>query len=202
MFRKMTAILLALLLALGCVSALAEDFTAYTHPHLGYSFDYPSEYIALDSETIGAIEQALINGEIDAFDFDFSSIRAQIEAMDIVTFMDVTNGNNINVATIDMGISVPLSADMLVSMVLPATLEQYKAILSGCELIDEGSVKAYGDNEYARISLTYNLNGVALNLEQYFIVVDGVLYNVTYTYSSDIPQEYLENVLSSFKPAA
>lgn len=202
MIRKMTALLLALLLALSCVSALADSaYTAYTHPHRGYSFEYPSEYTVLDSETIGAITDALVNGEIDAFNFDFASVQSQIEAMDIVTIIDLASGDNFSFATLEMDFGIPLTADLLVSFVLPATVEQFKAIMPGCEFTDEGSVQTYGGNDFARLALTYEIGGRPLTMEQFFIYIDGVIYNVTYTYSAETSQAHIEKVLGSFKAA-
>lgn len=200
MLRKITALLLALLIALTCVSALAEEtVVTYTHPHLGYSFDYPSYMTVLDAETIDSIIDMMVSGEFDAIDFDYASIQAQIEAFDIVNMTDMSTGNNITVLGAPLGVGIPLDAQLLASAVLPATVEAYKASLPGCEVLDEGSVCTFGDNEYARMTLTYAPFGTTLHMDMYYFDVDDTLYTVTFTFDTgETPADLLEMVLGTF----
>lgn len=200
MIRKLTALLLTLALALGCASALAEtaQVLTYTHPHIGYSFNYPDTFTALDAETIDAITNAMVNEGVEGIDVDYAAMKEQIAAMDIVNVLDMSNGDNITVLGMELGVGIPLDATMLATMVLPATVSSYEQQLVGCQTLDSGSVVTYGDNEYARLAFTYTPSIGTLFMDLFFFDVDDTLYTVTFTFSNEPSEELLEMVLGSF----
>ena len=105
MIRELTAALLALPLALGCVHALAEE-AAYTPyiPHQGYAVEYPSNYVLMDAGTIASIADAVMNGGLEGTNIDpatLGAFRVQIGTLDIVAFYHAS-GTNVSIATMNL----------------------------------------------------------------------------------------------------
>lgn len=189
MLRKQIFLLLAMVLALGCASAAAEDAQAYTHPRFGYSLAYPAGYVVLDRETIGQYDE----GEF--FGYAFSFVKHHIEAEDVVYIADTASDSHAVINRSETGGT--MSAEELISLKAPEYVSSNELFLTACKVIDDGSVVTYGSNEYARLAFTFEQRGETVALEQFMIVLNGALYHISISLYGEPSAELLELLLGS-----
>ncbi|MBE5781867.1 MAG: hypothetical protein E7329_00965 [Clostridiales bacterium] len=208
--RKLLSVILALLLALSCCPALAEEteYVQYTHPTLGYTAEVPNGWFALDTDTIASFVKVAFEGDLEGVDPAFAAnLESELAGTDIAMFLAV-NGSNINIVKQYLGL--PISAELFMSMMMPSLLTQYEATFDEISFPDDGSVY-YTEDERAFCSLTvtYMLNGQEVTCTQYYHMVDADMYVFTLTYAPDLDEDsmhdyraHIRHMLDTFVPAA
>ncbi|MBQ3168736.1 MAG: hypothetical protein IJB25_09215 [Clostridia bacterium] len=196
--KKLVALMLILVFALSLAASAEMPLSHYTHPTKGYSHVYPTEWLTLDPESIGALLEGVSADNAYAH-IDLNAYAEQIRTSDMSMFIN-PNGDNFNVVSLNIG--MPYTAQQLVELLMPSLVEQMAAIMNGAEFMVEGDVCKFGDNEYAYV--LYNWNGILG--AQYCICESGTLYYITLT-SNQVNdtwayleiQKMFEKVLASFE---
>lgn len=208
--KKLLAVLLALMMMLCCLPALAEEeapYTAYTHPRLGYTVEYPTEFVVLDADTLPLMLQMV--GQMGLEGLDAATIQAlepQITSTDMVMFLDAYTGANMNIAAADVGMAI--TNELFLAMVMPTMLAQYEASFSNVTFYDKGSIAAFGENNFVQLVLNYDMAGMNNNFAQFFYLDGTVMYTIGYTISSAVDadtlaamDEVVVHLLSTFATA-
>ena len=206
--KKLFAVVLAMMLALGCISALAEDaapYTTYVHPTLGYTLEYPSNWLAIDTESLPVMMEMAKQMGTDGIDLSMlGNLEEQIVSANMTMFLDVTTGANFTIGAQDLG--MPIDTNSFVTMMMPMLKMQYEQMFAGCTFIEDEPIVAIGDTEYCYLPMAYELNGQTTCLEQFYLVSGTVMYIISGTYSEALmTDELMENmgyVLATFAPVA
>ena len=168
--KKLLAALLALMMLLCCLPALAEEestYTAYTHPRLGYTVEYPTEFVVLDADTLPLMLQMV--GQMGLEGLDAATIQAlepQITSTDMVMFLDAYTGANMNIAAAAVGMAI--TNELFLAMVMPTMHAQYEASFSNVTFYDKGSIVTFGENNFVQLVLNYDMAGMNNNFAQCF----------------------------------
>lgn len=208
--KKLLAILLALLLALGCMPALAEEeslYTAYTHPRLGYTVEYPTEFVVLDADTLPLMLQMVGQMGLEGLDAaTLQTLEPQITSTDMVMFMDAYTGANVNIAAADVGMAI--TNELFLAMVMPTMLAQYEANFSNVTFFDKGSLVDFGENNFVQLILGYDMAGQSNYFAQFFFMDGTVMYTFGYTINAAMDEAtiiatdaFVEHLLASFAVA-
>ena len=146
-------ILTAVLCVSFCMTAFAADqYSAYTHKTQGYSLEYPSDWLVLDTETVSAVLKDAGNQAAYA-NIDIEAYAQSITSSDMVMFMKA-DGDNMSV--VSQYIGQAFSADALVKELAGALVNQYKQLMPGAEFIVEGDVFEIEGREFAYIMYSWN----------------------------------------------
>lgn len=199
--KKALSVMLTLTLLLCCMPALAEEteYIPYTEPTGQFSLEYPADYLLLDDETVDALFSAVEDEEID-FGFDFSTYAAAIRESNTVYFLNLLNGSNFNVVFQDLG--GHLSANLMMLMIYPSLVEQYKTIFPTAVFDDEGSILTVNGVDFVRLALRYLQDDVTVHMEQYGVCMGNFLYYFTFSSDNTIKEADVTHILSTFSSTA
>ena len=207
--KKLFALVMALMLALGCVSALAESeapaYQVYTHPVIGYTLEYPTTWLALDTETLPVMMAMAQSTGIEGIDLSMlGNMEEQIVSANMTMFFDMMTGANFTIGAQDLG--MPIDVASFNAMMLPMLKAQYEQMFANCTFADDDPTVVIGDKEYSYLSATYVANGQTTCLEQFYLVDGTVMYVIAGTYAQDRATDELINtmgyILATFTPAA
>ncbi|MBQ3079524.1 MAG: hypothetical protein IJC48_05930 [Clostridia bacterium] len=190
--KKLISLFLVIMMsvfAIASVSAEANEYILYTHPTVGYSLEYPSDWIALDTESVQEL-LTLFADDSSVEGLDLKSLAQQLTGTDMAMFIDMY-GNNVNIIKQAMG--MPISASDFVT-VLPMFMSQFEASYPGITFFDEGTVYTAGANQYAKMAYGYDLGGFYTYGEQFYDCSTGDLYTITFTAASGSSEADIQSV--------
>ncbi len=188
------------------VSALAEEaeWTEYVSETYGYTIEYPADWFLMSSESLDAIMEAFTGSEVEGPDME--TVKSLIENADLSGMFMVYAPSfvtNMNIVVTPMG--VEMDADALAAMI-PMLMEQYANVFgeSAAQVADIDTVVDLGGTQFARMALTYELNGTLMYLEQYMICPDSLyIVSVTYPYGDtaefDAYHSVAEQIVATLK---
>lgn len=174
--KKFLALMMALVLLLSCTTALAQDVQTYTHPNQGYSFQAPAGWLVVDSTNIQTYIDAFRNGEMTFTGTDAATLegqQAQILSTDCVIVID-EYANNVVINGTDMGMEV--TTDLFLTVFVPLLKAQLTEQIPSIQFVTDGEVVKYGENEFILLKANYNMQGVAINVEQLYYIQGTMMY--------------------------
>lgn len=174
--KKFLALMMALVLLLSCTTALAQETQAYTHPNQGYSFQAPANWLVVDSTNIQTYIDAFRNGEMAFKGTDATTLEgqlAQILSTDCVVVID-EYANNVVINGTDMGMEV--TTDLFLTVFVPLLKSQLTEQIPSIQFVTDGEVVKYGENEFILLKAQYDMQGVAINVEQLYYIQGTVMY--------------------------
>lgn len=189
--KKLTALMMALLLCVACVSAMAEGTQLYTHPTQGYSISVPAEWLCLDKTNMDSLIAAYENGEMTFTGTNaetLKQLKPQVEATDCAVLINPL-ANNVVLVKENMGME--LTNDQFVSMLIPMFRTQLVKQMPTLEFTSEGEVIAAGENEFIVLSGTYQINGITASVDMLFCLDGSDLYTLSLTTTSLFGEEAL-----------
>ena len=189
--KKLTALMMALLLCVACVSAMAEGTQLYTHPTQGYSISVPAEWLCLDKTNVDSLIAAYENGEMTFTGTNaetLKQLKPQVEATDCAVLIN-PYANNVVLVKENMGME--LTNDQFVSMLIPMFRTQLVKQMPTLEFTSEGEVIAAGENEFIVLSGTYQINGITASVDMLFCLDGSDLYTLSLTTTSLFGEEAL-----------
>ena len=189
--KKLTALMMALLLCVACVSAMAEGTQLYTHPTQGYSISVPAEWLCLDKTNMDSLIAAYENGEMTFTGTNaetLKQLKPQVEATDCAVLINPL-ANNVVLVKENMGME--LTNDQFVSMLIPMFRTQLVNQMPTLEFTSEGEVIAAGENEFIVLSGTYQINGITASVDMLFCLDGSDLYTLSLTTTSLFGEEAL-----------
>ena len=189
--KKLTALLMALLLCVACVSAMAEGTQLYTHPTQGYSISVPAEWLCLDKTNMDSLIAAYENGEMTFTGTNaetLKQLKPQVESTDCAVLIN-PYANNVVLVKENMGME--LTNDQFVSMLIPMFRTQLVKQMPTLEFTSEGEVIAAGENEFIVLSGTYQINGITASVDMLFCLDGSDLYTLSLTTTSLFGEEAL-----------
>lgn len=189
--KKLTALMMALLLCVACVSAMAEGTQLYTHPTQGYSISVPAEWLCLDKTNLDSLIAAYENGEMTFTGTNaetLKQLKPQVEATDCAVLIN-PYANNVVLVKENMGME--LTNDQFVSMLIPMFRTQLVKQMPTLEFTSEGEVIAAGENEFIVLSGTYQINGITASVDMLFCLDGSDLYTLSLTTTSLFGEEVL-----------
>lgn len=189
--KKLTALMMALLLCAACVSAMAEGTQLYTHPTQGYSISVPAEWLCLDKTNLDSLTAAYENGEMTFTGTNaetLKQLKPQVEATDCAVLIN-PYANNVVLVKENMGME--LTNDQFVSMLIPMFRTQLVKQMPTLEFTSEGEVIAAGENEFIVLSGTYQINGITASVDMLFCLDGSDLYTLSLTTTSLFGEEVL-----------
>jgi len=189
--KKLTALMMALLLCVACVSAMAEGTQLYTHPTQGYSISVPAEWLCLDKTNLDSLIAAYENGEMTFTGTNaetLKQLKPQVESTDCAVLIN-PYANNVVLVKENMGME--LTNDQFVSMLIPMFRTQLVKQMPTLEFTSEGEVIAAGENEFIVLSGTYQINGITASVDMLFCLDGSDLYTLSLTTTSLFGEEVL-----------
>lgn len=189
--KKLTALMMALLLCVACVSAMAEGTQLYTHPTQGYSISVPAEWLCLDKTNMDSLIAAYENGEMTFTGTNaetLKQLKPQVESTDCAVLINPL-ANNVVLVKENMGME--LTNDQFVSMLIPMFRTQLVKQMPTLEFTSEGEVIAAGENEFIVLSGTYQINGITASVDMLFCLDGSDLYTLSLTTTSLFGEEAL-----------
>ena len=189
--KKLTALMMALLLCVACVSAMAEGTQLYTHPTQGYSISVPAEWLCLDKTNMDSLIAAYENGEMTFTGTNaetLKQLKPQVESTDCAVLIN-PYANNVVLVKENMGME--LTNDQFVSMLIPMFRTQLVKQMPSLEFTSEGEVIAAGENEFIVLSGTYQINGITASVDMLFCLDGSDLYTLSLTTTSLFGEEAL-----------
>lgn len=189
--KKLTALMMALLLCVACVSAMAEGTQLYTHPTQGYSISVPAEWLCLDKTNMDSLIAAYENGEMTFTGTNaetLKQLKPQVESTDCAVLIN-PYANNVVLVKENMGME--LTNDQFVSMLIPMFRTQLVNQMPTLEFTSEGEVIAAGENEFIVLSGTYQINGITASVDMLFCLDGSDLYTLSLTTTSLFGEEAL-----------
>lgn len=189
--KKLTALMMALLLCVVCVSAMAEGTQLYTHPTQGYSISVPAEWLCLDKNNVDSLIAAYENGETTFTGTNaetLKQLKPQVESTDCAVLINPL-ANNVVLVKENMGME--LTNDQFVSMLIPMFRTQLVKQMPTLEFTSEGEVIAAGENEFIVLSGTYQINGITASVDMLFCLDGSDLYTLSLTTTSLFGEEAL-----------
>lgn len=207
--KKLFALMMALLMVLGCVPAMAESaeapYTAYVHPTLGYTLEYPTNWLMIDTETLPVMMELAQQMDMEGIDLSMlGSLEQQILETNMTMFMDAMTGSNVNIAKQEIG--MPIDINSFATMMLPMLKTQYEQMFAGAVFEETDPIVTIGETQYCYLSMSYQVNGQTNCLEQFYLVDGTAMYIIAATYSeAAASDELIENmgyILATFAPAA
>lgn len=189
--KKLTALMMALLLCVACVSAMAEGTQLYTHPTQGYSISVPAEWLCLDKTNLDSLTAAYENGEMTFTGTNaetLKQLKPQVEATDCAVLIN-PYANNVVLVKENMGME--LTNDQFVSMLIPMFRTQLVKQMPTLEFTSEGEVITAGENEFIVLSGTYQINGITASVDMLFCLDGSDLYTLSLTTTSLFGEEVL-----------
>ena len=189
--KKLTALMMALLLCVACVSAMAEGTQLYTHPTQGYSISVPAEWLCLDKNNVDSLIAAYENGEMTFTGTNaetLKQLKPQVESTDCAVLINPL-ANNVVLVKENMGME--LTNDQFVSMLIPMFRTQLVKQMPTLEFTSEGEVIAAGENEFIVLSGTYQINGITASVDMLFCLDGSDLYTLSLTTTSLFGEEAL-----------
>lgn len=189
--KKLTALMMALLLCVACVSAMAEGTQLYTHPTQGYSISVPAEWLCLDKTNVDSLIAAYENGEMTFTGTNaetLKQLKPQVESTDCAVLIN-PYANNVVLVKENMGME--LTNDQFVSMLIPMFRTQLVKQMPTLEFTSEGEVIAAGENEFIVLSGTYQINGITASVDMLFCLDGSDLYTLSLTTTSLFGEEAL-----------
>lgn len=189
--KKLTALMMALLLCAACVSAMAEGTQLYTHPTQGYSISVPAEWLCLDKTNMDSLIAAYENGEMTFTGTNaetLKQLKPQVESTDCAVLIN-PYANNVVLVKENMGME--LTNDQFVSMLIPMFRTQLVNQMPTLEFTSEGEVIAAGENEFIVLSGTYQINGITASVDMLFCLDGSDLYTLSLTTTSLFGEEAL-----------
>lgn len=189
--KKLTALMMALLLCVACVSAMAEGTQLYTHPTQGYSISVPAEWLCLDKTNMDSLIAAYENGEMTFTGTNaetLKQLKPQVESTDCAVLINPL-ANNVVLVKENMGME--LTNDQFVSMLIPMFRTQLVNQMPTLEFTSEGEVIAAGENEFIVLSGTYQINGITASVDMLFCLDGSDLYTLSLTTTSLFGEEAL-----------
>lgn len=203
--KKMTALLLALLLAVMCIPAMAEETQVYTHPTQGFSITLPADWLVVDNTNVDAYIAAYENGEMTFAGTNaqtLTQLKAQTAVQDCAIAIN-ENSNNLVMMGADLG--VELTNEQFVQTLIPSFKQQIAATMPGLEFTSEGEIVTLGENEFIFLSAEMDLGGAKMYADQVFMLDGTMMYliNVTATdvYGAEAKNAFyaqLQTVLTTF----
>ncbi len=185
-FMKRIALVWLLVLTLLPMGALAEgaDWTTYTHPVGDYSIDYPSDWTAMDADSIDKIWDDVTAGKIKGLDpATIEGNEQMVREGGVALFVAPSGAFNFNVMFEDIG--AELTAEALVSAACPSAIESFRAMFQSMEVLDGGSKWTAGDVEYAIVFVQADAGGEQVMLNQAYTMKGTMLYILTFTVFPD-----------------
>ena len=189
--KKLTALMMALLLCVACVSAMAEGTQLYTHPTQGYSISVPAEWLCLDKTNMDSLIAAYENGEMTFTGTNaetLKQLKPQVESTDCAVLINPL-ANNVVLVKENMGME--LTNEQFVSMLIPMFRTQLVKQMPTLEFTSEGEVIAAGENEFIVLSGTYQINGITASVDMLFCLDGSDLYTLSLTTTSLFGEEAL-----------
>lgn len=189
--KKLTALMMALLLCVACVSAVAEGTQLYTHPTQGYSISVPAEWLCLDKTNMDSLIAAYENGEMTFTGTNaetLKQLKPQVESTDCAVLIN-PYANNVVLVKENMGME--LTNDQFVSMLIPMFRTQLVNQMPTLEFTSEGEVITAGENEFIVLSGTYQINGITASVDMLFCLDGSDLYTLSLTTTSLFGEEVL-----------
>ena len=209
--KKLLALMMALLMAFACVPAMAESteapYTAYVHPVLGCTLEYPTNWLVIDTETLPAVLEMAQQMGMGVEGIDLSMIgdlEAQIVNANMTMFWDISTGANMNIGAQDLG--MPIDVNSFATMMMPMLKTQYEQAFAGAVFEEVDPIITIGDTQYCYLSMSYQMNGQTICYDQYYLVDGTVMYTIAGAYAEAADTDELMNnmsyILATFAPAA
>lgn len=204
--------LISLILVLLCLASpvLAEtdspaEQNTYIHSVLGYSLTPPEGWLLLDESIVTSMLNDLSEGEGVISDQQLRSFYAQLNGT-LVTIAFLQDGSlNLVIGPEDFGV------DADIETLTPAILASLSASLSSFNRLtwtDSGSIVTFGNTDFLRIAVSYEIQGQPMSAVQYIAAHDGIGYYLVFTsgggeaapLSMDEIEEAAIPFLESFSP--
>lgn len=200
---------LLILSSMGAAQTALAETNTYVNPTDGYQIAYPAEWTMLDRSTIDDILQIAAEGKIPGLDVSsIQGFKEQMDSFDVAVFI-VPGEAVITVEYTDLGSEAAIvDGDILklIELLCPDTIQQYESALGNVDVIDAGSIAAFGEREFVTMSLTYELMNTPMSVNFYNYLSGTTLYVITVSYAvtGAAPKgldTHLEDMLLSFVPA-
>lgn len=192
--KKMTALVLALVLSILCVPALAEDAAVqdYTNTELGFTVTLPGDWLVVDRENVDAYIAAYEKGEMTFTGTNAPTLQ-QLKPLFAAQNMAIAispNAYNVTLSSADLGIA--LTNEQFIEMLIPVFKEQIASSMPGMQIVTDGEVLPLGDNEFIFLSGELDMNVMTAYADQMFLLKGTKMYLVNVT-STNVFGEEMQN---------
>jgi hypothetical protein len=153
----------------------------------GFSLRAPMSWIGLDMDTGTLIDQI---DQLESTTFDFEAMAQQAELLGDALMLFAINvdystfefATNLNVVSVDMGISFPLS--FIVETNVQQLTSQVRSI--------EGEVIDLNGEEVGRVYAEFDINGMNIRQVQFYLIRGTTLYVITFGTTKNLFDELEE----------
>ncbi len=183
---KKFALIWLLMLTLLPTGALAQgaEWLTYAHPDAGYSIDYPSDWTAMDRDSIDRIWDDVTAGKIKGLDpATLESNEELVRNGGVALFVAPGGAVNYNVMYQDIGAT--LTADELIEAACPSAIEGLREMFPKMEVLIGGSRWVAGDVQYAQVLIRAEAGGEQVMIDQAYTMKGSMLYILTFTVFPD-----------------
>jgi len=164
---------------------------SYTHRDGSYSFSYPADMILLSDANVQEILDGMTDESYAMEGMDTSVIQQNIEQVrgtDMVMVLYGSGAFNMNAVLQD--VSVQLNNELVLSVLCPQFIQQYKAIYPGLTMLDEGSIYTTpGGREYVTQALQVNAANTDMTIVVLYAVNGTKMVNATFTVADMVMTE-------------
>lgn len=188
--KKILTLVLCMMFALVSVSAFADtaEWERYENTELGYSVEYPVDWLAMDAETV-ALLMMLAGDELTVGDYGADELSTMVGNSSMVGFYPLyESAANFSIDASNVGVNLP--AELLCLMMCPELVEQIKVMMPYMKVVDDGYVVKVGDRNFCAVHFFYEDADVTLHSVQYYITANNMLYTITLT----APENELEQM--------
>lgn len=197
--KKLLAVLLCALLALSCVSAMAENentqMVLYEDNVLGMSYLISDDWIQITKENALTMVQLVFSGENETI----QEILAALEMADMTMYYAKNLVSNISITCQDaMGVSSSMLF-MLKDMFADYLITMYQSTFGEDAQIDvkvDEAILTAGENMY----IVIRSNVMDMYMEQYMCVLNDKIVTITITEPAGIGDKGVTSMLTSLKP--
>jgi len=197
--KKLTAVLLAVLLSLSVFSAALGEVIAYHHPTLGYTLEYDASWMVIDTETNAQNALAFApNGE---------EVARTIRETGMVSFVEPVSGGNVSIVAEKRQDDAQEPLLFAVTM-LPVFKKQIESTFPGCQITEEAPLVTLSSDRryYCCIGFVYPQGDQRTCIQQMCALDDERVYFINFTFNeatvTDAFVNGLSSILMSFSLAA
>jgi len=187
--------------------AAETEYTTYANITFGYHVDYPSGWILMDQETLDDYIRQMADGEQAIEGMSASALDTMQLAMasapedGLVEFFD-SLGNTITVSC--SSFATPDSLELANSGISPMMIAYYETLFIDTEVLDGGSITAYGDKEYLQLVFQATIDNTVCTQTLLYYFQNDIAYAFCFTWVSTNAEslqeleKILETVMNSF----
>lgn len=180
--RRIFSLALTMILVCSCISSPAEEeeYVSYTHPSLGYSFDLPSAWKAVDESNLQSGDPVLLRPLTEPEKTDIAEKNAAV--------FEGPDGYRLTVTKEELGMK--MTAELFMSMMMPHLMTEMEALIDEIIFPDYSSVYyTEDDRAFCYLTAVYSLDGKMHTLNRYFYPENESMYVFSFVANQDLSLE-------------